>query len=92
MALGVYNEWTDKSLRKLAALLPARYDKQEEASLIITTPESYAYAIVLPGPPSPQSAQAEPDQGPRTAGAGEAVQAEEVKRGADKTDGKGTPR
>ncbi len=92
VALGVYNEWTDKSLRKLAALLPARYDKQEEASLIITTPESYAYAIVLPGPPSPQSAQAEPDQGPRTAGAGEAVQAEEVKRGADKTDGKGTPR
>jgi len=29
---GIYNEWIDNSLRKLSALLPARYAKPEEAS------------------------------------------------------------
>ncbi|TNF38492.1 MAG: tetratricopeptide repeat protein, partial [Gammaproteobacteria bacterium] len=32
LTLGIYNSWIDKSLEKLAALLPARYAKPEEAS------------------------------------------------------------
>lgn len=35
--VGIYNEWIDKSIDKLAGLLPARYAKTEQASAIITT-------------------------------------------------------
>jgi hypothetical protein len=42
---GVYNEWIDKSLHKLAALLPARYDKPEEESPVIDSADHYRYAI-----------------------------------------------
>ncbi len=42
---GVYNEWVDKSLHKLAALLPARYNKPEEDSPVIGSADHYLYAI-----------------------------------------------
>jgi len=32
----IYNEWIDKSIAKLAILLPARYAKTEQSSTIIT--------------------------------------------------------
>ena len=93
---GVYNEWIDKSLQKLAALVPARYDKPEEKSRVIATPESYVYAIGHPGPPVPQSAiaaqaQTEANQGPQPAAASEAKQTEEPKLGADSAGVKDTP-
>ena len=34
---GVYNEWIDKSLQKLVQLVPARYDKPEEESPVISS-------------------------------------------------------
>lgn len=34
--VGIYNEWIDKSIAKLAVLLPARYAKTEQDSAIIT--------------------------------------------------------
>lgn len=34
--VGIYNEWIDKSIAKLAVLLPARYAKTEQSSTIIT--------------------------------------------------------
>ncbi len=34
--VGIYNEWIDKSIAKLAVLLPARYAKTEQDSTIIT--------------------------------------------------------
>jgi hypothetical protein len=34
--VGIYNEWIDKSIAKLAVLLPARYAKTEQGSTIIT--------------------------------------------------------
>lgn len=34
--VGVYNEWIDKSIAKLAVLLPARYAKTEQASEVLT--------------------------------------------------------
>ena len=35
--VGVYNEWVDKSIAKLAALLPARYAKTEQPGAIIAS-------------------------------------------------------
>jgi len=52
---GVYNEWIDKSLQKLAKLIPARYDKPEEESLVIATPDRYVFAIVQFAPPAPKA-------------------------------------
>jgi len=34
--VGIYNEWIDRSITKLAVLLPARYAKTEQGSAIIT--------------------------------------------------------
>jgi cellulose synthase operon protein C len=42
---GVYNEWVDKSLQKLAVFLPARYNKPEEESLVMGSADHYLYAI-----------------------------------------------
>ncbi|MEJ2034266.1 MAG: tetratricopeptide repeat protein, partial [Deltaproteobacteria bacterium] len=50
---GVYNEWIDKSLKKLAKLVPARYDRPEEASSIVGSLETYTFAVNKPAPPVP---------------------------------------
>ena len=55
---GVYNEWIDKSLQKLAKLVPARYDKPEEESPVITSLDSYVFAIEHPEPSVPQAPRA----------------------------------
>ena len=57
IALGVYNDWIDKSLQKLARLVPARYDKQEEESPVIVSLDGYTFAIDRPEPPAPQVPQ-----------------------------------
>ena len=59
ISIGVYNEWVDKSLRKLAVFLPARYDKQEESGGVMTSLEAYVYAIERPAPADPKSARAQ---------------------------------
>jgi tetratricopeptide (TPR) repeat protein len=53
ISLGVYNDWVDKSLQKLAETIPVRYDKPEEASGIISSLDTYVYEIVRPEPPAP---------------------------------------
>jgi len=45
MAVGVYNRWIEKSLGKLAALMPGRYAKFEESSGLITSIDKYAYQV-----------------------------------------------
>jgi LysM repeat protein len=45
---GVYNEWIEKSLQKLAKLVPARYDKPEETGDIIGSLDTYIYEIGRP--------------------------------------------
>jgi outer membrane protein assembly factor BamD (BamD/ComL family) len=55
ISLGVYSEWIDKSLQKLAKFVPARYDKPEEESPVIATLDSYTFAIARPEPPAPQA-------------------------------------
>jgi len=48
ISLGVYNEWIEKSLQKLAVFIPARYDKSEEASNVITSLATYAFVLKEP--------------------------------------------
>ncbi len=57
ITLGVYNVWIDKSLQKLAEFVPARYDKPEEASAIISSLDTYQFEIYRP---EAQSEVAEP--------------------------------
>jgi tetratricopeptide (TPR) repeat protein len=45
MTVGVYNRWIEKSLGKLAALMPGRYAKFEESSGLITSIDRYAYQV-----------------------------------------------
>ncbi len=52
---GVYNEWVDRSLQKLARFVPARYDKPEEESPIITTLDAYMFAVERAEQPIPQA-------------------------------------
>jgi TolA-binding protein len=60
---GIYNEWIDKSLQKLSVLVPARYDKPEETSGIISSLETFNFEIERPAPPaSPESGPAGPVQ------------------------------
>ncbi len=48
LSLGIYNQWIDKSLEKLAIFVPARYAKQEEDSAVIASLDSFSYEIVQP--------------------------------------------
>jgi LysM repeat protein len=50
---GVYNKWIDKSLQKLAVLMPARYDKPEASSGIVSSLETYSFEIDRPTRPLP---------------------------------------
>ena len=54
---GVYNEWIEKSLQKLAKLMPARYDKPEESSGIVGSLDTYVYEIDRPTPPLAQESE-----------------------------------
>jgi cellulose synthase operon protein C len=50
MSRGVSNVWTEKSLQKLAESVPARYDKPEETSGILSSPDTYIFATDRPAP------------------------------------------
>jgi hypothetical protein len=79
---GVYNGWVEKSLQKLAESVPARYDKPEETSGIISSPETYIFAIDRPAPPASPApegpATTSADSGP--AAATDALKAVEPKQ------------
>jgi tetratricopeptide (TPR) repeat protein len=51
ISIGIYNDWIDKSLVKLARLLPVRYDKPEVPSDIVASLESYSFEIERPAAP-----------------------------------------
>jgi len=93
ISLGVYNEWVDKSLQKLAKFVPARYDKPEEESSVIASLDNYMFAIERPELPAPQtpeaaSAQAgEAKQDMKPAETQEAVKAAEQEQDAKPAEG-----
>jgi LysM repeat protein len=60
---GVYNEWIEKSLEKLAKLVPARYDKLEETGDVIGSLTTFIYEIDRPALAAlPDSESGKPDQ------------------------------
>jgi tetratricopeptide (TPR) repeat protein len=64
---GVYNEWIEKSLQKLAKLVPARYDKPEETGDVIGSLDTYIYEIDRPVLAAlPDSESGNPDQNDKT--------------------------
>lgn len=74
ISLGVYNEWVEKSLQKLAIFLPARYAKPEQESPVVVSLDNYTYEIVRPQPLVP---------GPGEEGAAGEAAAEAQVPGAD---------
>ena len=54
---GVYNVWIEKSLQKLAEFVPARYDKPEESSDIVSSLETFIFVIDRPAPPAPAESE-----------------------------------
>ena len=61
MRTGIFNAWVDKSLAKLADLMPARYAKGELSSGFLGSIERYAYST----PVQQQAAPAAGEQGER---------------------------
>jgi tetratricopeptide (TPR) repeat protein len=64
IARGVYNDWVDKSLQKLAVLVPARYNKPEEDSPIMGSVDHYMYAITCHELAAPQAQEMNQDVKP----------------------------
>ena len=81
---GVYNEWIDKSLQKLAKSVPARYDKPEEESAVISSPDTYLFAVERSEPPVPQASNgtAEQTKEVKPSDTPESVKVEEPKQDA----------
>jgi cellulose synthase operon protein C len=63
MQSGVFNAWTEKSLGKLAELMPGRYAKNETSSGFLGTIDSYVYRSPLSQVPEPAADDA--DTAPR---------------------------
>ena len=55
---GIYNGWIEKSLAKLARLMPARYAKAELSSGFLGSLDRYAYRAPSAPPPEPAIAAA----------------------------------
>src|SRR5574341_511978 len=72
MSRGVYNVWIEKSLQKLAEFVPARYDKPEETSGIISSLETYVFEIDRPAPAKSDVAKTEESE------SGKPLQGEEL--------------
>ena len=54
---GVYNEWVDKSLQKLATLVPARYAKPEETSGILSSLDTFVFEMGRPVDSAPRESE-----------------------------------
>jgi hypothetical protein len=50
ISLGIFNTWIEKSLQKLAEVMPARYDRPEAESPVMMSLESYTYEIESQAP------------------------------------------
>ncbi|WP_317932685.1 tetratricopeptide repeat protein [Halioxenophilus sp. WMMB6] len=73
--IGVYSNWIDKSIGKLADLFPAIYARDEEHTGFVETIDSYFYAIkepeaapVAPAPGAESSQASAADSAPTNAG------------------------
>ena len=62
MRTGLYNAWINRSLGKLADLMPARYAKGEISSGFVGSIDRYAYSA--PAPAAPPTAEGAAEQAP----------------------------
>jgi len=53
ISVGIYNQWIEKSLERLAILVPARYAKPEQQSVVISSLETYSFVIAGTQPVTP---------------------------------------
>jgi hypothetical protein len=51
LAAGIYNPWVQKSLDKLAVLMPGRYAKNEISGGFVGSIDTYAYRMPIAPPP-----------------------------------------
>lgn len=58
---GVYNAWIDKSMGRLAQLMPGRYAKFEESAGFIAAIDTTSYQALTELPPAPRPAAAAPE-------------------------------
>jgi hypothetical protein len=65
---GVYNVWIEKSLQKLAKFVPARYDKPEETTGIISSLKTFTYEIDRWAPATPSESEVVTGAGSKPAG------------------------
>lgn len=68
LGTGIYNEWIEKSLARLAKLVPARYAKFEESAGFIYAMGPFRYQMVAKSSPEDAGGAAAPtnEQAPRT--------------------------
>lgn len=78
--LGIYNPWIDKSLKKLAKFVPARYDKPEVPSEIVASLDRFDYVVKEPAAPAAPVAKGE---APAAAGSPPAATPEQPPRARD---------
>ena len=70
MALGAYSVWIDKSIEKLAKLVPARYARTEQSGVFIDTLGTLTYKPPVPAPAG-AAAAGQPTAGQPDATAGD---------------------
>ncbi len=58
LAGGIYNDWVQKSLDKLALLMPGRYAKSEISGGYVGSIDSYAYRMPIAPPPGAEGLEA----------------------------------
>lgn len=80
LSVGVFNPWIEKSLEKLAVLMPGRYAKFEESSGLVTSLDRYAYE-------APRAPVVETLVADRVAGQGDGTPAEAVVEHAEEPGG-----
>jgi tetratricopeptide (TPR) repeat protein len=69
MRKGVFNAWIEKSLGRLATLVPGRYSRQETSSGLLETIDSYVYKKPVPQPAATKPGGADPKAQPTPAAA-----------------------
>ena len=55
---GVYNNWIEKSLARLAEFVPARYAKPEADSVIVASLDTFEFELERPAPEPPEEVSA----------------------------------
>ena len=70
ISLGIYNIWVDRSLQKLAKFIPARYDRPEETSGLMTSLSTYQYAHKQHEPSAGDGTDPEATESPASDAAG----------------------